>query len=214
MTKKNPVYDKKPPQDKKQYTRETTARYSFQSGQGTIHGRTLFEVVTQEAQGFGFYSGTGQGGVSNGPGTGRAVLDTPGMSYEVLGAGLKAKGNDNAGVNPAKYILCKHGDIILNAEDGDIILMGKNVRIFAQGGGDDGDFTVNATKVANIKGMDVRLQAEKISINAMNSMNIVSKGFMEMNSAFVNVAAAGDLDLTSIGQLIKGLGISSKLSIG
>jgi hypothetical protein len=73
---------------------------------------------------------------------------------------------------------------------------------------------VNATKVVNVKGMDVRLQAEKISLSAMNTMNIVSKGFMEMNSAFVNVAAAGDLDLTSIGQLIKGLGISTKLSIG
>lgn len=207
-----PVYDKTP-KDKKPYTRETTARYAVQSGKATIHGMTLYEVQTQEAQSFGFYSGTGQGGALSGPGEGRAVLDTPGMSYEVLGAGLKAKGgNTNENFNPAKYIYCKHGDICLEAKDGDIILRGRNVRIFAEGGGNDGDFTVNANKVASVKAMDVRLQAEKISLTSSNTLNIISKGFLEMQSGFVNVANAGDLDLTAIGLLIKSLSPGSKIS--
>jgi hypothetical protein len=200
------------PKDKKPYSRDVGPRYAFQSGKSTIHGMTLYEVQTQEAQSFGFYSGTGQGGTGSGPGEGRAVLDTPGMSYEVLGAGLKAKGTSNENFNPAKYILCKRGDILLEAKDGDIILKGKNVRIFAEGGGDDGDFTVKANKVASIKGMDVRVQAEKLSLSASNTLNAVSKGFLEIQGGFVNVANAGDLDLTSLGQLIKGLSISSKLS--
>lgn len=206
-----PVYDKTP-KDKKPYSRETGPRHSIQSGKATIHGMTLYEVQTQEAQSFGFYSGTGQGGDPNGPGEGRAVLDTPGMSYEVLGAGLKAKGNTNENFNPAKYVLCKHGDICLEALDGDIILRGKNVRVFAEGGGDDGDFTVNANKVVSVKGMDVRLQSEKLSLSASNTLNAVSKGFLEMQGAFVNVANSGDLDFTAIGNLIKGLSIASKIS--
>ena len=56
-----------------------------------IHGMANFEVQTQESQNFGFYSNTGQGGTEGGPGTGKAVLYTPGMSTEVLGTGLKTR---------------------------------------------------------------------------------------------------------------------------
>ena len=45
-----------------------------QSGQSSIHGDTLYEVQTQEAQSFAFHSGTGQGGSGGGPGTGKACF--------------------------------------------------------------------------------------------------------------------------------------------
>ena len=58
--------------------RRVFLRYDFKSGQSSIHGQTLFEVQTQEAQKFSFHSGTGQGSEGEGPGTGKAILYTPG----------------------------------------------------------------------------------------------------------------------------------------
>ena len=92
-------------------------RYVVQSGQSSIHGDTLYELQTQEAQSFAFHSGTGQGGSGGGPGTGKAVLYTPGMSMEVLGEGLKVRDNNDISQLPAKIIKCKKGDIIIEAEN-------------------------------------------------------------------------------------------------
>ena len=58
------------PKDKQNLERDQKLRYCVQSGQSSIHGDTLYEVQTQEAQSFAFHSGTGQGGSGKGPGTG------------------------------------------------------------------------------------------------------------------------------------------------
>ena len=72
--------------------RDVHLRYSVQSGQSSIHGDTLLEFQTQEAQSFAFYADKGEGkSGSGGPGTGKAVLYTPGQSCEVLGEGLKVR---------------------------------------------------------------------------------------------------------------------------
>ena len=44
----------KAPNDKKNLERDVRLRYSVQSGQSTIHGDTNYQVITQEAQSFGF----------------------------------------------------------------------------------------------------------------------------------------------------------------
>ena len=90
-------------------------RYVVQSGQSSIHGDTLYELQTQEAQSFAFHSGTGQGGSGGGPGTGKAVLYTPGLSMEVLGEGLKVRDAGDISMLPAKIIKCKRGDIYIEA---------------------------------------------------------------------------------------------------
>jgi len=200
MSNKGPVFDKAPPKDGKDYWRRAYVRHSEESGQGTIHGMSLYELQTQEGQSFGFYSGTGQGGVPNGPGTGRAVLNTPGMSYEVVGSGLKAKGNEGNTSNRAKYILAKHGNIVIEAEDGDIILMGKNVRFFANGGGDDGDVTINANHIVNVKSShDIRLQSDNtIAMTSVKEMNIVTEGFYKLGYSFAVGSAASDINFGSV----------------
>ena len=68
-------------------------RYCITSGDmDPIHGMSNYQVMTQEAQILGFYADTGQGkGGQGGPGTGKAVLYTPGLSMEVLGEGVKFK---------------------------------------------------------------------------------------------------------------------------
>ena len=124
----------------------------------------------------------------------------PGCSTEWLGEGLKVRGADNEGEPPekAKLIVAKRGDIHLIAEDGDIILEAKNIRAYAQGGGQDGNYTVECCKLAQIKSPDIRLQGEKVSIRGSNTVSIVAVGFMDMRYGFAMASGFADFMFGSI----------------
>ena len=183
--------------------RRVFLRYDFKSGQSSIHGQTLFEVQTQEAQKFSFHSGTGQGAEGEGPGTGKAILYTPGCSMEVLGEGLKVRDPGDMSQLPAKIIKCKKGDVVIDAEDGNIILKGRNILMDANGGGQDGQFHVKATRIVNMDSPDIRLQGEKIAIRSTKDMNIVSNGFMELKYAFALAAANADVNFGVMSKVLK-----------
>ena len=193
----------KAPKDKQNLERDVHLRYSVQSGQSSIHGDTLYEVQTQEAQSFEFHSGTGQGGSGGGPGTGKAVLYTPGMSMEVLGEGLKVRNNNDISQLPAKIIKYKKGDIIIEAENGDITLRGRNINFEADGGDQGGQFNIKATRVATIDSPDIRLQGEKILIKSDNQINIISKGFLELKSGFTLSASFADDNFGTMSKVLK-----------
>lgn len=193
----------KPPKDKQNLERECKLRYCVQSGQSSIHGETLYEVQTQEAQSFAFHSGTGQGSTGKGPGTGKAVLYTPGCSMEILGEGLKVRSPGDINQLPAKIIKAKKGDIVFDVENGDIIFRARNINFEAVGGGQDGQFLTKANRVATIDAPDVRLQGEKILIKADNTTNIISKGFMELKSGFTLAASFADENYGTMSQVLK-----------
>ena len=168
-------------------------RFEFASGQDTIHGMTNFHVQTQEAQTFGFYADTGQGkSEGGGPGTGKAVMYTPGSSTEVLGEGLKVRNAGDVVQLPAKIIKCKRGDTIIECENGDITLRGRNINIEAVGGGQDGVININGNRIIDIDAPDIRLQGEKITTKATKDLCLISEGFTEMKSAFTLVASQAD----------------------
>ena len=183
--------------------RDVRLRYCTQSGQSSIHGDTLYEVQTQEAQSFAFHSGTGQGGSGGGPGTGKAVLYTPGSSTEVLGEGLKVRSAGDISQLPAKIIKCKKGDVVIDCENGDITLRGRNINFEAIGGGQDGQFNIKATRVATIDAPDIRFQGEKILIKSDNTINIISKGFLELKSGFTLSASFADENYGTMSQVLK-----------
>ena len=191
------------PKDKKNLERQVKLRYAINSGQSSIHGETLYEIETQEAQSFAFHSGTGQGGSGKGPGTGKAVLYTPGCSMEVLGEGLKVRSPGDISQLPAKIIKCKKGDILFDVENGDITFRARNINFEAVGGGQDGQFLAKATRVATIDSPDVRLQGEKILIKADNTTNIISKGFLELKSGFTLSASFADENYGTMSQVLK-----------
>tara|TARA_Y100001935_G_C17177552_1_gene443403 strand:- start:224 stop:853 length:630 start_codon:yes stop_codon:yes gene_type:complete len=184
----------KAPNDKQNVERDVHLRYSTQSGQSSIHGDTLYEIQTQESQSFAFYADKGEGkSEGGGPGTGKAVLYTPGQSCEVLGEGLKAR--DAGDIQPvyAKTIKCKRGDLLIDCENGDVTIQARNINLNAQGGGQDGQFMVEACRLAQIKAPDIRVQGEKIMISASNSANIISKGFFQLKYGFALAAADADM---------------------
>ena len=168
-------------------------RFEFASGQDTIHGMTNFHVQTQEAQTFGFYADTGQGkSEGGGPGTGKAVMYTPGSSTEILGEGLKVRNAGDVVQLPAKIIKCKRGDTIIECENGDITLRGRNINIEAVGGGQDGVININGNRIIDVDAPDIRLQGEKITTKATKDLCLISEGFTEMKSAFTLVASQAD----------------------
>ena len=182
---------------------EKHLRYVVQSGQSSIHGETLYEVQTQEAQSFSFHSGTGQGSTGKGPGTGKAVLYTPGCSMEILGEGLKVRSPGDISQLPAKIIKCKKGDILFDVENGDITFRARNINFEAVGGGQDGQFLAKANRVATIDAPDIRLQGEKILIKSDNQINIISKGFLEVKSGFTLSASFADEAFGTMSKVLK-----------
>ena len=190
--------------DRKNVEQRQFARYSLKSGQmHSIHGMANFEVQTQESQVFGLYSNTGQGGTEGGPGTGKALLYTPGQSLEVLGTGLKTR---NAGDNtelPAKIIRCKNGDVIVDCYNGNITLRGRNITLDANGGGQDGQINLIANRIVDAQAPEIRLQGEKVLIDATNRVDIISKGFFQLKYGFSLAAAHGDMDFGVLTQTLK-----------
>ena len=184
----------KAPNDKKNLERDVKLRYSVQSGQSTIHGDTNYQVITQEAQSFGFYQSTGQGASEGGgPGTGKHVLSTPGMSMEVLGSGLKVRDAGDISQLPAKIIKAKKGDMIFECENGNILLRAKNVFIDADGGGQDGQFVAKAARIAEIDSDgDIRFQCQKFTTHCTKDATVIVKGQYELKYGFMVAAAFAD----------------------
>ena len=171
------------PKDRKNLYRRSYSqgRFFIKSGQSSIHGDTTYEVETSEAQSFAFHASTGEGASEGGgPGTGKAVLYTPGLSAEVLGEGLKVRSAGDVTQLPAKIIECKRGDTIIECENGDITLRGRNINIEAVGGGQDGVINILGNRIVDINAPDVRLQAEKILIDGKTNVNIISNGFFQL----------------------------------
>ena len=192
------------PKDRKNCERDIKERYSFSSGSmHSIHGMSNFQVDTQESQVFGFYSNTGQGATEGGPGTGKALLYTPGMSTEVLGTGLKTRAPGDNTELPAKIIRCKNGDVIVDCYNGNITLRGRNITLEANGGGQDGQIVLSANRIINAKAPDIRLQGEKILVDATNRVDIISKGFFQLKYGFSLAAAHGDMDFGVLTQTLK-----------
>ena len=95
------------------------------------------------------------------------------------------------------------GDIIIEAENGDITLRGRNINFEADGGDQGGQFNIKATRVATIDSPDIRLQGEKILIKADNTTNIISKGFLELKSGFTLSASFADDNFGTMSLVLK-----------
>ena len=183
------------PKDKQNPESIKYKRFEFSSGNETIHGMSNYVVQTQEAQTFGFYADTGQGkSETGGPGTGKAVLYTPGSSTEVLGEGLKVRNAGDVVQLPAKIIKCKRGDTIIECENGDVTIRGRNINIEAVGGGQDGVINIKGNRIIDVNAPDIRFQGEKIASKATKDLSLISEGFTEMKSAFTLVASQADED--------------------
>ena len=165
---------RKDPIDGKNYESESFERYTVSSGDmDGIHGMSNYQLLTQEAQLFGFYADTGQGkGGQGGPGTGKHILNTPGMSMEVVGKGLKVRDEGDTTQLPAKQVIAKRGDIFHICENGDIVIRARNIYLEANGAGNkDGQIFLNGNRLVDIKAPDIKEQCEKLNVRATQEID-------------------------------------------
>ena len=164
-------------------------RYAFNSGQDSIHGSTLFQTETQESQSFGFYASTGQGASEGGgPGTGKAVLYTPGMSQEILGQGLKVRGDSDNTLLLAKLIECEKGDQHFECKDGNITIRARQINLDASD-----QIVIKGDKKIQINtDGDIVMNSSKTTINCTKDMNIIVRGVYECKYGLMTAARFSD----------------------
>ena len=164
-------------------------RYAFNSGQDSIHGSTLFQTETQESQSFGFYGSTGQGASEGGgPGTGKAVLYTPGMSQEILGQGLKVRGDDDNTLLLAKLIECEKGDQHFECKDGNITIRARQINLDASD-----QIVIKGDKKIQINtDGDIVMNSSKTTINCTKDMNVIVRGVYECKYGLMTAARFSD----------------------
>ena len=164
-------------------------RYAFNSGQDSIHGSTLFQAETQESQSFGFYGSTGQGASEGGgPGTGKAVLYTPGMSQEILGQGLKVRGDADNTLLLAKLIECEKGDQHFECKDGNITIRARQINLDASD-----QIVIKGDKKIQINtDGDIVMNSSKTTINCTKDMNIIVRGVFECKYGLMTAARFSD----------------------
>ena len=62
---------------------------------------------------------------------------------------------------------------------------------------------MSANRIINAKAPDIRLQGEKILVDATNRVDIISKGFFQLKYGFSLAAAHGDMDFGVLTQTLK-----------
>ena len=163
------------PKDEKNYEAEVFERHTRSSGDmDSIHGMSNYQITTQEGQCMGFYADTGQGkGGQGGPGTGKFVLNTPGMEMHVVGKGLKVRDEGDTTQLPAHQVIAKRGDVFTVCENGDVVIRARNIILEADGAGNkDGQIMINANRMVDIKAPDIKEQAEKILQRATQEIDV------------------------------------------
>ena len=111
---------------------------------------------------------------------------------------------DGPGKGKAFVVVAKQGDIVLNAENGDVRISGRNVEILggqAAGGNDAGNVNISANEQIN-------LNAKVINLDAENAWKILSSGMgritcktaMEIYSGFSKcVTSASAMNPSKLG---------------
>lgn len=167
--------------------------FRFEGGQDTPYGRLNFRILTQKGGGLGFYD--------NGESGEDIQVGITGKSIEVVGS--KIKKSDTATqdpIVPAKWIKAKNGDIVLDAENGNIILKGDNILIEANGIRNDqnGDVLIKANKGIRIDAPDIRVDGTQIRILAKKDFTITGKAYGEMIAGVLNITSAADFGGSSL----------------
>ena len=100
--------------------------FRCEAGQDSPYGKVSYRVLTNNGSGLSFHE--------DGLNKENLQVAVSGRSVECLGSQIKRK-RDAAQdpMVPAKYIKCKHGDVVIDCDDGDIILKADNIVMEAKG---------------------------------------------------------------------------------
>lgn len=178
--------------------------FRIEAGMNSPYGRVQHRVLTNYGCGHGWYQ--------SGVGKEDFQLGATGSSIECLGHAIKRpRSAAQDPLYPAKWIKCKHGDIVLDADDGDIILKADNIILEAKGVRDDlsGDIQMTSTKAIHVKTEDLRVKTTTLDVVADKSSTISAKIQANLIGGICNVISRSDmgasLNLTLIEEIKKSL---------
>ena len=174
------------------YDIDDKRHYRVEAGQNSPYGKVSYRVLTNLGSGHGWYQ-VGKSEDHQFVATGRSV--------ESLGENInKSKTNAQDPVNPAKLISAKHGDIVLEAIDGDIILIGDNILMYANGirNDGDGDIQMYANKGINVQASDIKIKGTNVRIFGVKDLSLIGKVYGEFTGGVVNMVSGADFGAASL----------------
>ena len=174
-----------------QYDRDFDAdiknHYRFEAGQDSPYGKVNFRVLTNGGSSVSIHE----------DGINKENMQTAisGRSVEALGYSIeRTRTSRQDPPVPAKWITCKHGDVLIECEDGDIIMKADNIIMEANGVMDamDGDIQLNANKGIKIEAPDVRIVGSNLRFTARKDFSISGKVSGGIVAGVLNMAASAD----------------------
>jgi len=105
----------------------------------------------------------------------------PGSSHEIVGINLSQGRNESENEAIAKSIVADNGDIVLNAENGNIKLKAKNIYIETFGDGSDGSVLIKANDHITMRADEqLNLAGGKVCVTAADSITLNAKGNLRL----------------------------------
>ncbi len=169
------------------YDIDVKNHYTVKAGQDSPYGKVSYRVLTNNGSGMSFHEA--------GLNTENLQVAVSGRSCEFLGEMIK-RPRDAAQdpMVPAKYIKCKHGDVCIDCDDGDIILKADNIILDAKGLKEDGsgDVHIKSNKGILIDGPDIRIQGSNLRLTARNEFTISAKVTGGIVAGVLQMASSAD----------------------
>ena len=161
--------------------------YRFEAGQDSPYGKVNFRVLSNGGSSVSIHE----------DGINKENMQTAisGRSVESLGYSIeRTRTSRQDPPVPAKWITCKHGDVLIECEDGDIIMKADNIIMEANGVMDamDGDIQMNANKGIKIEAPDVRIVGSNLRFTARKDFSISGKVSGGIVAGVLNMAASAD----------------------
>ena len=161
--------------------------YRFEAGQDSPYGKVNFRVLSNGGSSVSIHE----------DGINKENMQTSisGRSVESLGYSIeRTRTSRQDPPVPAKWITCKHGDVLIECEDGDIIMKADNIIMEANGVMDamDGDIQLNANKGIKIEAPDVRIVGSNLRFTARKDFSISGKVSGGIVAGVLNMAASAD----------------------
>ena len=161
--------------------------YRFEAGQDSPYGKVNFRVLSNGGSSVSIHE----------DGINKENMQTAisGRSVEALGYSIeRTRTSRQDPPVPAKWITCKHGDVLIECEDGDIIMKADNIIMEANGVMDamDGDIQINANKGIKIEAPDVRIVGSNLRFTARKDFSISGKVSGGIVAGVLNMAASAD----------------------
>ena len=105
----------------------------------------------------------------------------PGNSHEICGTNLTKERNEGEKENIAKSIVAENGDIVLDAQNGNLKIIAKNIYIETIGSGSDGSVLIKANDHITMRADEqLNLAGGKVCVTAADSITLNAKGNLRL----------------------------------